>query len=407
MTDLARARSKRTRRELIQSDNASDDPSSSLGLDSDPVDHSYDELPSDDLVSDDFQFETPSKAAAAAAAASTAGSSSRKKKPRMDPNAAAAAAAAAVAMVAATPQAAPGLAASTNSAAAEAAAAAAANKGLRHFSMRVCQKVKQKGVTSYNEVADELVTELSSAVDLTPAEKGHYDQKNIRRRVYDALNVLMAMNIIAKDKKSIRWMNFPTNAAHECEQLNVTKFDLMHRLKLKKEHMQELILQQVAFQTLVQRNKDAQEQKLHTFTTEILKLPFIVITTNSNTEIDCQMEEDRTEYFFNFKQAFEVHDDIEVLKRMGMARGLNNKSSTAEDLAAIEQLVDEKLMPYIEEMTSTSSSSSSSSAPPPPAPAISQTGSSARKPARKAKGRRQTQSPAHDPSTPDLNEDSD
>jgi putative methionine-R-sulfoxide reductase with GAF domain len=32
-----------------------------------------------------------------------------------------------------------------------------------------------------------------------------YDEKNIRRRVYDALNVLMAMDIISKDKKEIQW----------------------------------------------------------------------------------------------------------------------------------------------------------------------------------------------------------
>lgn len=35
-------------------------------------------------------------------------------------------------------------------------------------------------------------------------------QKNIRRRVYDALNVLMAMNIIQKDKKEIKWKGLPT-----------------------------------------------------------------------------------------------------------------------------------------------------------------------------------------------------
>jgi hypothetical protein len=37
-------------------------------------------------------------------------------------------------------------------------------------------------------------------------------QKNIRRRVYDALNVLMAMNIISKEKKEIRWLGLPTNS---------------------------------------------------------------------------------------------------------------------------------------------------------------------------------------------------
>ena len=34
-------------------------------------------------------------------------------------------------------------------------------KGLRHFSMKVCEKVQAKGLTSYNEVADELVAELT------------------------------------------------------------------------------------------------------------------------------------------------------------------------------------------------------------------------------------------------------
>jgi len=34
-------------------------------------------------------------------------------------------------------------------------------KGLRHFSMKVCEKVEMKGITTYNEVADELVSELS------------------------------------------------------------------------------------------------------------------------------------------------------------------------------------------------------------------------------------------------------
>ena len=47
------------------------------------------------------------------------------------------------------------------------------------------------------------------------------DHKNIRRRVYDALNVLMAMNIISKEKKEIRWLGLPTNSAQECQHIEV------------------------------------------------------------------------------------------------------------------------------------------------------------------------------------------
>jgi hypothetical protein len=72
--------------------------------------------------------------------------------------------------------------------------------GLRHFSQQVCKKVREKQVTTYNAVADELAADIQNFSD------GQYDQKNIRRRVYDALNVLMAMGIIAKDRKEIRWL---------------------------------------------------------------------------------------------------------------------------------------------------------------------------------------------------------
>lgn len=99
-----------------------------------------------------------------------------------------------------------------------------------------------------------------------------YDQKNIRRRVYDALNVLMAMNIISKEKKEIKWIGLPTNSAQECQnlevethsedrspsffypcyksssffllfQLQVERQRRLERIKQKQSQLQELILQ--------------------------------------------------------------------------------------------------------------------------------------------------------------------
>lgn len=48
-----------------------------------------------------------------------------------------------------------------------------------------------------------------------------YDEKNIRRRVYDALNVLMAMDIISKDKKEIQWKGLPRTSLNDVEELKV------------------------------------------------------------------------------------------------------------------------------------------------------------------------------------------
>ena len=44
--------------------------------------------------------------------------------------------------------------------------------------------------------------------------------------MYDALNVLMAMNIISKEKKEIKWVGLPTNSAQECQQLEVNMWIL-------------------------------------------------------------------------------------------------------------------------------------------------------------------------------------
>lgn len=55
----------------------------------------------------------------------------------------------------------------------------------------------------------------------------------------------------------------------------------------------------------------------------------------------------RFEYLFNFDNMFEIHDDIEVLKRMGMACGLEAGKCSAEDLKRARSLVPKALEPYV------------------------------------------------------------
>lgn len=43
------------------------------------------------------------------------------------------------------------------------------SRGLRHFSNKVCEKVKEKGQTNYNEVADELVAEYFDSLPDPPS----------------------------------------------------------------------------------------------------------------------------------------------------------------------------------------------------------------------------------------------
>jgi hypothetical protein len=49
---------------------------------------------------------------------------------------------------------------------------------------------------------------------------------------------------------------------------------------------------------------------------EKIQLPFIIIHTKKDTSINCDMSEDRTEYFFDFSNPFTIHDDKEILRRV-------------------------------------------------------------------------------------------
>jgi len=158
---------------------------------------------------------------------------------------------------------------------------------------------------------------------------GRVDSKNIRRRVYDALNVLMAMKIIEKEKKEIRWKGLPTtDVRRELEGLQSDKMQRLERIQKKKEYLQELDTQKLLYKNLIERNS----RKLIPQTDERVFLPFIIIHTRKQTTIECEMSEDRSEYFFDFSHPFSIHDDNEILKRMGL-----NDATFVEKLDRMQQ----------------------------------------------------------------------
>ena len=192
-----------------------------------------------------------------------------------------------------------------------------AARGLRHFSMMVCQKVEEKGTTTYNEVADELVKKVV-AERQQEDPNGSFDQKNIRRRVYDALNVLMAMDIISKQKKEITWKGLPTAAKQDMESMSKEISYRESQLAQKKDALKDLLRQQVCFRNLVQRNHQNPSERKMGLPDEKIPLPFIVVNTNKSATINCDMSGDRTNVQFDFSLPFEIKDDNTILQRMGM-----------------------------------------------------------------------------------------
>ncbi|KAL3287836.1 hypothetical protein HHI36_002294 [Cryptolaemus montrouzieri] len=223
-------------------------------------------------------------------------------------------------------------------------------KGLRHFSMKVCEKVQKKGTTTYNEVADELVAEFTNPLMNNTLADQQYDQKNIRRRVYDALNVLMAMNIISKEKKEIKWIGLPTNSLQECIQLEKEKQKKLYNIREKKKQLHELILNQIAFKNLAQRNRQQEEAHGPPPPNSSIQLPFIVVNTNKKTVIDCSISNDKLDYLFQFNDKFEINDDIDILKSIGMFMGLDTGEVSPENLELIKSMVPKALVEYVTQL---------------------------------------------------------
>jgi hypothetical protein len=235
--------------------------------------------------------------------------------------------------------------------------------GLRLFSMRVCEQVKAKRITTYREVADEVVKAEHARLQETgqrpkgvlDEKKKKDDDKNIRRRIYDALNVLIAMEIVTKDPKEkiIRWKGFPSMNYSDSAKLLQEKEELLSRIQEKKEALQDLLVQNVCFRNLTLRNEENGNGGTCNMTShhpdhasanvaeevpDIQKegggggsggiggdqvggkipLPFIVVNTSQRAQINCEMNEDRTDVKFDFDMPFEIFNDSHILENLGL-----------------------------------------------------------------------------------------
>ncbi len=164
--------------------------------------------------------------------------------------------------------------------------------------------------------------------------------------MYDALNVLMAMEIITKEKKNILWRGLPTNTQQEGTRMQMDLASRKERLDKKRLHLQELLTQQISFKNLIKRNSASAANGNGAASSSVegkvegdrIPLPFIIVNSRKETVIDCEMAEDKQEIFFNFSAPFEIHDDNEVLKRMQM--------QFCPALSDLGTMVPESLVPF-------------------------------------------------------------
>lgn len=221
---------------------------------------------------------------------------------------------------------------------------------LRNFSLKVCQAVQNAHDTSYNEVADQLVLEVVGP--RADGESESSDERNVRRRVYDALNVLEALDIIVKDKKAVKWRGFPETQSEKHCALQRAR-EQVGQLEAKELKLRALIGQLVAFEQLTMRNRQRAEaapsaSSAPTSTSSLphgagegaadtgatstqaaaepagastggeqrLMMPFLLAATQTPSTVDCELAEDGGGALLTFAHPFSIHDDSDVIRQV-------------------------------------------------------------------------------------------
>lgn len=144
------------------------------------------------------------------------------------------------------------------------------SKGLRSVSLRVKEILRRKGKSSYKDVADVLVQQL----DLPPWADRTKEEKNIRRRVYDALNVLIAAGIMGRDGRDIVMLTAEAYAPLEDDD---EIRQIKHSIVEKRQKLRELAYNYMGLTQLIARNKlqDPLDR---------IGFPFIVLATEDSPD---------------------------------------------------------------------------------------------------------------------------
>jgi hypothetical protein len=92
------------------------------------------------------------------------------------------------------------------------------------------------------------------------------EYKNVQRRVYDAINVLMALGLVTKEKQGVVRFNEASSVAvvpNKQGMVSQSKNGMQNEMRVlkisvakKRRKMQELIMQRNAIQSLIDRNRD-------------------------------------------------------------------------------------------------------------------------------------------------------
>lgn len=129
------------------------------------------------------------------------------------------------------------------------------------------------------------------------------DSSNIntlRRRVYDVLSVMRALNMIVKNKKSYSLIS------------KNTILEKKTAIKHKTEKLDELKHLQKVFEFIVRKNISRKFEIIE----DKYFIPFMVVVIEKESNAHCETNEERTSFKFKSNRPIKLIEDLEILKEL-------------------------------------------------------------------------------------------
>jgi predicted nuclease with TOPRIM domain len=138
----------------------------------------------------------------------------------------------------------------------------------------------------------------------------------------------MALDIIARDKKEIRWKGLPITCKKDVEEVKMDRNKVMSSVQKKAAFLKELREKVSSLESLMSRN---QEMVVKTQgPAEGFTLPFILLETNPHAVVEIEISEDMQLVHLDFNSTpFSVHDDAYILKLMQEQKQEQNRVSSS------------------------------------------------------------------------------
>lgn len=210
-------------------------------------------------------------------------------------------------------------------------------RGLRHLTSLVKEVVSSHQSTSYKEVAVKLIKKLI----VSRGSDRLREEKNVRRRVYDAINVLIAAGILEKHGKRVTWREEWDSI--ELDDLNLQYDKRLTAVKDKRAELSEALKRYISMKHLLHRNSQSPPQSAK------VSFPFIIVSTNDNqfnsvttSQVGIHTSQAATSVKLKFAQHMTLLGDVDILMKLKMFK--------VEKAVLLKLLPDQELLKYCNEL---------------------------------------------------------